>query len=106
MVVAGDAALARLFKRKLTGARVVVDAARGMHLALRVDSGVAKDGSAFAECNAAVSELPKRKFLAVLRTRAEVGGEGMDDDELRSAATDECASSLAQDVSKWLRTHR
>ena len=108
VVLTGDSGLRRMFQKQLGGVRVVNDGARGFQLSLRIDTGSGKGDAVFAKCSAAISELPNRKLVASLSTRADAGGDGdgSDREELKTAAIDACAGSLADDVSKWMRAHR
>ena len=103
VLLSGDEGLRRSLRSKLKGMRFDVDGSRGFQLSLRSDTG-SSGGAVFAKCSAAVSELPARKLVASLSARADAAGD--DDNELKEAAMDACAASLAEDVSKWIRAHR
>lgn len=103
VLLSGDDGLRRSLRSKLKGMRFDVDGSRGFQLSLRADTG-SSGGAVFAKCSAAVSELPARKLVASLSARADAAGD--DDNELKEAAMEACAASLAEDVSKWIRAHR
>lgn len=108
IALAGDAELRRAVQRKLrSGVRVVDESAgTGRWLAsLSMTTGEAK-GVIFAKCSAAMSELPQRKLVGSLANRADVSGDGANDDELKAAAKQSCADSLADDVASWVRARR
>lgn len=109
VALAGDAELRRALQKKLRGGVRVVDenAGSGRWLAsLSMTTGQGNGGVIFAKCSAAMSELPQRKLVGSLANRADVSGDGANDDELRSAAKSSCAESLAEDVAQWVRARR
>jgi hypothetical protein len=109
VALTGDAELRRAVQKKLRGGVRVVDegAGSGRYLAsLSMTTGEAKGGVIYAKCSAAMSELPQRKLVGSLSNRADVSGEGSDDNELRAAAKSSCADSLADDVAQWVRARR
>lgn len=109
VVLAGDAELRRALQKKLRGGVRVVDenAGKGRWLAsLSMTTGEAKGGVLFAKCSAAMSELPQRKLVGSLANRADVSGDGANDDELKAAAKSSCADSLADDVAQWVKSRR
>lgn len=110
VVLAGDAELRRAVAKLLrgrSGLRVVDESSNaGRWLASLSMTTGEKGGAIFAKCSAAMSELPARKLVGSLGNRADVSAQGMNDDELRSAAKASCAESLADDVAKWVRSRR
>ncbi len=109
LALAGDAELRRALQKKLRGSVRVVDenAGTGRWLAsLSMTTGEGKGGVIYAKCSAAMSELPQRKLVGSLANRADVSGDGANDDELKAAAKSSCADSLADDVAQWVRSRR
>ncbi len=104
--LSGDAGLRRALIQQLTGASVTTNPQRGFALSLKNEHGKTTGGAVYARCSVAIAQLPSRKLLASLSTRADVDGEGVTDAELEHDAAQACAAALATDVSSWLRAHR
>jgi len=103
VTMSGDGTLKRALTKKLRGVvRVADSSSTGWALSLRGETGKSS-GGVYVRCSAAISELPVKKLVASLSSRADVGGNSPEDE---SDAADACAASLAEDVASWVRGHR
>jgi hypothetical protein len=100
VALSGDNGLKRALQSKLRGVHVVDGASSGFFVSLRNETGT-EGGNFYVKCSAAISQLPERKLLSSLSSRADVGGTSQSD---QRDAADACAASLAEDVAAWVKS--
>ncbi len=98
VALSGDPALLHALQKRMRG---VEAGGHSYAVSLRSQSGRSRSGI-YVRCSAAVAELPQKKLVASLSSRADVGGGTTEDIH---AASEACAASLADDVAAWVRRH-
>jgi outer membrane biosynthesis protein TonB len=106
---AGPAAVRDQFMqvfRTRSSLQVVPSSSPATHaITLRMSSKSTSKDDATVSCAASIAKEPGAQVVASLRTEAAAAGENTPTVELVGDAASACATELAADVAKWIRSH-